>query len=41
MSTGIREHMVNCAYTFTCNEKQQNNAMKEIYIRTMNLNGYH
>lgn len=40
MSNGIYEGMVKCGYTFTCNEKQQNNAMKEIYIRTMNLNGY-
>ena len=40
MSHVIYEGMVKCGYTFTCNDKQQNNAMKEIYIRTMNLNGY-
>jgi hypothetical protein len=38
MSHGIYEHMIKCGYTFTCNDKQQHNAMKEIYIRTKNLN---
>ena len=34
----LRNDMIKNGYTFTCSDKQLNNAAKEIYIRTMNLN---